>query len=224
MRHALPLLALPGIDSKGRLMEWREERTELEPKHRHISQAYGLHPGNRFNLDDDPELVEALRKSLRYRFGGDKEIEYAVGRLDWQQSWYLSIYARMRDRKQFERIYWDFCRVYLEHNLNSWWTTRPYVMDASGAVTAGMAEALLQSHAGEIHLLPCLPQMWPEGSFSGFRSRGGVTINARWDSQSVEATLWSNKDGTVPVRHGETIKEVKVSKNKPTVVTFNRSS
>ncbi|MEX0324359.1 MAG: glycoside hydrolase N-terminal domain-containing protein [Puniceicoccaceae bacterium] len=224
MKHALPLLALPGIDSKGRLMEWREERTELEPRHRHISQAYGLHPGNRFNVDDNPELVKALNKSLRYRFGGEREIDYAVGRLDWQQSWYLSIYARMRDKKQFERVYRDFMRVYMEHNLNSWWTTRPYVMDASGALTAGMAEALLQSHAGEIHLLPCLPDMWPEGSFSGFRGRGGVTIDASWNKEKVVATLRTNKDDVVLLRLGDSIKEVRVKTHKRTIVTFNRST
>lgn len=222
MKKALPKLALAKIGKDGRLMEWREERVEEDPGHRHISQAYGFHPGNRFNVDDNPDLVDALKTTLRYRFGRGVEADYAPGRLDWQQSWYLNMFARMRDKKLFERVYWDFQRMYMEPNLNSWWTTRPYVMDASGAVTAGMAEALMQSHAGEIHLLPCLPDMWPEGHFEGFRARGGVTISAEWKAGSVTAKLVANHDGKFKVRYENNVREVSLKKGKSFEVKFKR--
>ena len=132
------------------------------------------------------------------------------------------MFARMRDKKLFERVYWDFQRMYMEPNLNSWWTTRPYVMDASGAVTAGMAEALMQSHAGEIHLLPCLPDMWSEGRFEGFRARGGVTVSAEWKAGSVTAKLVANHDGKFKVRYENNVREVSLKKGKSFEVKFKR--
>jgi alpha-L-fucosidase 2 len=220
MEKAIGLLALPGIGKDGRLLEWREERIEHDPGHRHFAHLYGFHPSDRITVDKSPEEAAAVMLSLRYRMGAGKEADYAPGRLDWQHGWYLNMWARFRERGLFWRTYEDYYKIFLEPNLNSYWQKRPYQYDGSGAVTAGMAEALLQSHAGEIHLLPCLPEMWKEGRFCGFRARGGVTVSASWNAESVDVELIANRDGRFKVRYGASVREITLEKGKPVKLTF----
>jgi alpha-L-fucosidase 2 len=155
--------------------------------------------------------------------GGNPEGDYAPGRLDWQQAWYLNMWARFRNKDFFTRTYEDYYRIFLEPNLNSWWQNRPYMYDGSGAFTAGIVEALLQSHAGEIHLLPCLPEMWKTGSFRGFRARGGVNVNTNWNGDTVNVELKANRDGQHKVRYGKTIREVYLKEGRPVKLTFDAS-
>ena len=69
--------------------------------------------------------------------------------------------------------------------------------------TAGIAEMLLQSHAGEIHLLPALPQAWPTGRVTGLCARGGYTVDMAWaNGQLVKARITAREGGSVPVRLG----------------------
>ncbi|MCF7848244.1 MAG: hypothetical protein K9M45_05280 [Kiritimatiellales bacterium] len=223
MEKALPQLALPQIGKDGRLLEWRTEREEHDPYHRHFAHIYGFHPGNRLNVYSHPQETGAIMRTLRQRMGGSPEADYAPARLDWQQTWYLNIWARLRNRDLFRRTYEDIYRIYLEPSLNSWWQDRPFQYDGNGALSSGMAEALLQSHAGEIHLLPCLPEMWPEGSFRGFRARGGVTVSASWDKHHVEVELVASRDGKCKVRYGNTVQEVVLKKGQPVQVKFDES-
>jgi len=223
MEKALPRLALPKIGKDGRLLEWREERVEHDPYHRHFAHLYGFHPGNHITVDKNPKEAAAVMRSLRYRMAGDTEADYAPGRLDWQQTWYLSMWARFRNKDFFQRTYEDYFKIFLEPNLNSWWQRRPYQYDGSGAFTAGVVEALLQSHAGEIHLLPCLPEMWKEGRFRGFRARGGVTVNTNWNAESVDVELMANSDGRFKVRYGASVREITLEKGHPVNLKFDAS-
>ena len=221
MARALPRLALPKIGKDGRLLEWRDQRVEHDPGHRHFAHLYGFHPGNRITLDKDPKESAAVMRSLQFRMGEGKASHYAPGRLDWQHTWYLNIWARFRDPELFKQTYVDYYRIFMEPNLNSYWNVRPYQYDGSGAVTAAMTEALLQSHAGEIHLLPCLPEMWKAGRFRSFRARGGVTVSASWDRKNIHVELTANRDGNFKVRYGNTVKEIALKKECPVEINFN---
>lgn len=222
IEKVLPRLALPKIGKDGRLLEWRKERVEHDPYHRHFAHLYGFHPGNRITADKNAKEVAAVMRSLRYRMGGDTKADYAPGRLDWQQTWYLSMWARLRNKDFFQRTYEDYFRIFLEPNLNSWWQRRPYQYGGSGAFTAGVAEALLQSHAGEIHFLPCLPDMWEKGHFRGFRARGGVMANARWTAKRLYIEMVANHDGQYNLRYGDTVKEVTLEKDRPIQLKFDK--
>ena len=77
----------------------------------------------------------------------------------------------------------------------------PFQIDGNFGATAGIAEMLLQSHSGEIHLLPALPECWPEGQVRGLRAREGVTVDLTWDGGGLSsAKLVSQSDQSVSVR------------------------
>ena len=91
VRSALALLALPGIGTDGRLMEWAQEFPEAEPGHRHLSHLYGLHPGNQFTVTNAPGYVAAARKSIDHRLAS------GGGHTGWSRAWIVSFWARFHE-------------------------------------------------------------------------------------------------------------------------------
>jgi alpha-L-fucosidase 2 len=65
---------------------------------------------------------------------------------------------------------------------------------------------LLQSHLGEIHLLPCLPEAWPAGSVRGIKARGNFTVDMEWnDSKLTKAVIRSNSGLPCALRTAEPV-------------------
>jgi alpha-L-fucosidase 2 len=195
------------IGSDGRLMEWAREFPEAEPGHRHISHLFGVHPAAQINMEQTPELAAAAKKSLDYR------IENGGGHTGWSAAWLISQYARLYDAEDALRSLKTVITKSASPNLFG--QHPPFQMDANFGTTAGIAEMLLQSHAGVINLLPALPEEWSSGEIEGLKARGGYVIDMEWENGKLtELELDSPHKGSVKLKYGNEYMEVDVDKGK----------
>ena len=218
------------IGQYGQLQEWFKDWDNPKDSHRHLSHLFGLHPGNHITVENTPELASAAKQSLIHR--GD----VSTG---WSMAWKINWWARLHDgdhalqilkagltlidpAKTIEpvRSPSDTSSAQLTNVQMSGGGTYPNLFDAhppfqidgNFGATAGITEMLLQSHTGEISLLPALPGEWSEGQIKGIKARGNFTVDMSWTKNKLsQAVIYSGSGGACRLRTSVLVKVIGVS-------------
>lgn len=198
------------IGKYNQLQEWLEDVDNPADKHRHISHAFGLYPGCQISPYRQPLLFQAVKNTLLQR--GDEATGWSIG-------WKINLWARLQDGNHAYRIINNLFQGRTYPNLFN--AHPPFQIDGNFGYTAGVAEMLMQSHDGALHLLPALPDVWSKGKVRGLVARGGFVVDMDWDGCQVnQVSVLSCLGGNLRLRsyvplEGEGLREAHGANGNP---------
>ena len=197
LKAMLEKLPKPEIGKYGQIKEWAVDYDEVEIGHRHISQLFALYPADLITPYKTPKLSDAARATLIRR------LIHGGGHTGWSRAWITNMWARLFDSNMvYENLQKLIAYSTHPNMLNN---LPPFQIDANFGGTAGMVEALLQSHSGEINLLPALPEEWQSGEIKGLRAKGGFEVSIKWENGKLSTAEIKSLSGNKCVLRPNTV-------------------
>lgn len=200
----------------GQLQEWNDDWEPSNPASGQVGHGWAFAVGSQITLRGTPELAQAFRKTIEYRRPG-----YSYNSGSWTGSFPAVYWARFEEPDSVQRVIDRHFDLALSPNLTCEFM-KSWQIDGNLGITTAITEMLLQSHAGEISLLPALPAKYPTGSVTGLRARGGYKVDIFWkDGVLTKAVIKADrtkKDKIIPVRYAGLVKSVKLAKGQTIVL------
>jgi len=190
----------PVVVENGLIKEWLRDYDEVDLGHRHISHLFSLYPGTLIDSNDE-SVCGAARDTL------ERRLSNGGGHTGWSRAWIICMWARLLNGDEA----WNNIKALLVKSTlpNMFDNHPPFQIDGNFGSVAGIGEMLIQSHNGELCLLPAKPKVWKKGKVSGLRARGGYTVDISWNESEYVANITADNAGILRLSDGKIIEHGK---------------